>query len=350
MSSSSVDTVNNFETNAGAFRSGRPRADRTVPPGAAQAKWKPRVMSVEDVLQWAFRDELPKDRGLGGSFVPGMPMAPMWRNAALGTPVDNWSREPGLPTCMGPPAPDALKVEASVQALEAFADQAIDDVPDLMGDFGELGVDETRAIRRALCMMPAIVARCAKLRCRPMWTRNIYPGPMRAPNGRTIVVRSEPVFSKTITGEEVEHEVLAQVEARAKGEYPFGSHSPLQYDPSPQSVAEERAEYLVWWGALEMIARDLDGKLETITVLPSLAPQRPWNEHDELGPAPRLLADITGRGFRKEQSAAAEAHRMLGLRRPPSARRATRRGGRPAVAAPRSMPALRSKQTACGSV
>lgn len=79
---------------------------------------KRRVLSIEEALRWALRDEIPKrrfDQALGSA--PSMPsIHPMWANG-LFTRVDNWSREPGMPLAMGECHPDADRIEAAITAL-----------------------------------------------------------------------------------------------------------------------------------------------------------------------------------------------------------------------------------------
>ena len=336
---SSASPINNFETNAGTFRS-RPSTSSPA------TKWRPRVIDIQDLLVWAYREELPKDRGLGGSG-RGEPCAvsPMFAMGAFGTRVDYFHREPGFPSAMGAPHPDALLVEAAVERLATHAEQAVDEQLDLAPDFGALGVDEGHAVRRALAMMPAMVARCAKLQKAPFWSSDVVPRPIYVGgNGRTLVVRREPQFSKALTGEEVEHEVIVQVTAEQKGSYAFGAYSPLQYEPDPQSVVDERAEYLVWWGALNALAADLADKLTTFSVRPPSARQRPWTDEAVLGYTPRRLDDISDRVASHEQRMIAAAHRQLGLRRARGERGSPRQGVRIRRVSP--LPA----KIACGAV
>ncbi|WP_237479245.1 hypothetical protein [Lichenibacterium dinghuense] len=318
--------MNNFETNAGTFRgASRPTG---APPRPEMAR---RVMDIEDVLRWAFRDELPKDRQEGGEHGPGGYKCPLGAMGLLGTVVDNWSREPGFPAALGGPHPDALRVEAAVARLAELADQPIGAAPDLVPDFGAIGsLDEVAAVRRALGMMPGLVARCARMGRRLPWRATTYPERIETANGRTMVAQWKTVASGTCDGREVDQQELVPVSASGgKDTYPLDSFCPLVFEPSLQSIAEERAEYLVWWGALDHLALDLMGELDTIAVLPPMAPQRPWVENTELGAAPRVFADLR-RTYRvetreaDEARATAAAHRMLGQRR--------LNGGRAAVA------------------
>ena len=96
-----------------------------------------RVMDIEDVLRWAFVDELPKRREDDGSFrMREFPsVCPMFAMAQHGGRIENFTREPGFPAAMGEPHPDALIVEAAVLGLSRFAEHRFD---------GDLGLGEDR--------------------------------------------------------------------------------------------------------------------------------------------------------------------------------------------------------------
>jgi hypothetical protein len=76
------------------------------------------VLDIEEVLRWTYRDELPKQRHDRDSG-PGPYVSPMFRLCAHGGPIDNWSREPGMPLALGEPHPDALAVAEAVKELRA---------------------------------------------------------------------------------------------------------------------------------------------------------------------------------------------------------------------------------------
>lgn len=304
-----------------------------------------RVMDVEDALRWAYNDELPKDRGLGGKG-PAEPceVSPMFRHAALGTRVDSRSYEPKLPAALGEPHPDALMIEKAVAGLSALADREIAGALQLAPDFAAShGVDEHQAIRRALGMASGIVARCAKLRRRPFWQEStMFPGPLVNGRGNALAVRWEPIFSKDMNGSEVEHEALVPIELRSRGEYPFGAYCPLSYSPTPASIVDERAEYLAWWWALDHLASELQGRLTSVGLTSPSAAQLPWLDAAELGRAPRVFADLTSRTYRREARETAAAHRALGARRSSARRGAERFIGAPRRAVQSTMAATKA--------
>lgn len=63
-------------------------------------------------------------------------------------------------------------------------------------------------------------------------------------------------------------------------------HCPLRYEPALASIALERAQYAVWVTALDVLADELAGRLETVGVLPPAAPVAPWmGQREHAAPA-----------------------------------------------------------------
>jgi hypothetical protein len=65
-------------------------------------------------------------------------------------------------------------------------------------------------------------------------------------------------------------------ECWAKNAYSTGSYCPLEWSPSPVSIAEDRADYLAWWRALNSLPQILNPVLTGHVVLPPAAPEFPW--------------------------------------------------------------------------
>lgn len=74
----------------------------------------------------------------------------------------------------------------------------------------------------------------------------------------------------------------AKVEGSCEGRdrYSAGAYCPLDWLPSPTSVILSRADYVVWWEALNAIAETV--VLEKIELLPPRAPALPWFDTAEL--------------------------------------------------------------------
>lgn len=294
------------------------RVDLMTKPAAASALPK-RVMDVEDVISWAYREELPK-RSRDRQGEPCQ-VSPMFRLAQYGARIDCWHKEPGFPAIMGDPHPDALKVEAAVESLARFAEMPIEDGLDLAPDLAAFGLDEHAAMRHALRQVVSTVVAFAKLRKRPYWHDRTYPMSMHTDGGRPRCYRWATMVDDTVTGGEVEYESLVPVEP-VRGVYPAGSHSPIRFDPDPKGMVGERAEYAAWWAALELLAADLSARLDTIAVLPPAAAQRPWINPAEAPKPVRIFADLSDRSriHRAQARETYEAHRALGARRHISAR------------------------------
>lgn len=293
-------------------------------------------MDVEDVLRWAYRDELPK-RGAGAA----SGVSPMFSLIALGTHVDNISREPGFPAALGEPHPDAIAIEQIVIALERFSGFSIDGV-DLAPDFG-LAVDQGRALRHATAGMAAAVVVHARMGSRPLCHPPAFEcGPVVGPNGKPKVLVTITEIHDGAFGPVPETRDEPAPATRA-GQYPRGAFCPLDWTPSPQSVVDERADYLAWWVALDQLARDLSGLLATITALAPSAPMRPWAGDRELGKPPALFrpsdpvyrrgartaieARRTGEAQRARRERRQIAPATAGTARPPGDRKGGRRVG-----------------------
>lgn len=291
------------------------------------------VMDVEDLLVWTFRDQLPKrreDRGGGGGQV-----SPMFRLGIFSGPIDNWSREPGMPPAAGEVHPDALVVEELLAEMGALTLENIAPgdgmAPD---DFGlspgfEALADQPKAVAGALRMVLGTVITCAKRGKRPPWgdERPVIK-PVLAANHKPLALQVGIFESTTATGETIHHEELVEAIQRRDKSYDEGAFCPLRFDPDPQEIAAERAHYAVWWAVLAALAQKLsarhfgaNGTLQSIAVLQPSAPQRPWDGERELGKPRRILQDLQDLSapvYRKaaaEQRALAERQRMLGLRR-----------------------------------
>lgn len=221
-----------------------------------------RLMEAEQLLTWAFREELPKRR----EGDDGMPRAyrsisPMFAMAALGGRVENFSREPGFPLAMGDPHPDALLVEAAVLGLVRFVDHRFDGPLGLLTDLPR-DLDEHAAMAGAMSQIVDLVRIKARLGSRPTIQASPIPAAIIGRNGKP------QVMIATARGEE-------PCGAKDKDRYPTGAYCPLHWD-NPKTILIERAQYAAWWAGIDLVAHELSGKLATIGVLPPSAAQRPW--------------------------------------------------------------------------
>lgn len=255
-------------------------------------------ISIEKLLQWAYRDELPK-QAVGG-------LTGWERLIYLGTEVDETTRggfEVRLPVALGPPHPDALKVDYFVRSIENVRCDWWRERHHLLGSLlpyasgqeprskvvGRSPVVElhpsTARSGRALMSArvrrtaaPEIVARDfslaehvilhARLGTRPSWEMPARLAPVLSGNNKPSMI-----------GRMVR-----------KGVYTTGSYSPLRLTPSAAEIAAARWEYAVWHWALVDLARVVCG-LADFAPQPPSAPAAPWITGAP--PTPRILKTIT---------------------------------------------------------
>lgn len=218
-----------------------------------------RLLDVEKLLHWAFRDELPKDvkrESYGGG------MSPMFALADLGTRVDVWAEEPGFPRALGEPHPDALLVEQAVLALE---DAAIDwpaTRRTLVGSLGGLLSDNEPGLTHLTIGVVGLVALHARMGTRPRWDMWPEPEPVIGRNGKPVVQYIDKDGRL--------------VEGRRNGHYGEEARCPLLWFPAPREAAFVRIEYSIWWQAIDTLADYLADRLSDHAALAPAAHPSPW--------------------------------------------------------------------------
>ena len=261
-----------------------------------------RVLDIEDVLRWTYRDELPKRRLDDGELrqreFPSV--CPMFTMAQLGGRVENFSREPGFPAAMGEPHPDALLVEAAVKRLSRFAEHEFE------GDLGLTtnlppGQNQNAAMLRAMGQIVDTVRIMARLGHRPTFTRSPEPAAVVGVNGKVqvLIVRNG---METMCG------------AEGRDRYPSGAFCQLVWDRA-ETILLERADYAAWWAGLDLLAHELVGTLASISVLAPAAAQRPWSGEVDLSKPRRLLDSPSSRAKVRDQQETELARRLLAHRR-----------------------------------
>jgi hypothetical protein len=278
-------------------------------------------ITIEALLRWAYRDELPKAGGSSRLRVAGFGGA--WggveRYGELLSVIDdeNLNRYGVVPDfgATTEPHPDAVMVGEMVKALDAFPLNLPDDW-DPCGDWPELGAEGPAAVRRAIeretyidpagerrfkTAISRLIMRHALLGDAPVWDgEEPQVKLVCAANGKPkwfrrvlrLVEDGDPVNGIQPVYAEVEVDGL---DPKLRIPYP-DAYRKTYLDPDPAEVIVSRAEYEVWCAALDLLACDLDGMLESHTLIPSARPARPW-ETGELA-RPRVLMDLS----RPEQS------------------------------------------------
>lgn len=220
----------------------------------------PRRVDTKTLLQWAFRNELPKDARsqafAGGAVSPGFQLAD------LGTRVDDWSHEPGFPAALGPPHPDALAVEAAVLALEDVAVDWPGTRALLMDELGGLLDDRDPALSHLTVGLSGLVALHARMGTRPRWNYGPLPEPVVGRNGKPAVQFLDDK-GRLVDGRRGRH-------------YGPGARCPLMWFPAAREAAYARIEYWLWAEALDELAPALVGALAEHEALAPRLDRAPW--------------------------------------------------------------------------
>lgn len=270
------------------------RQDRThLPPASSRpagASTK-RLLDIEEVLTWAFRHELPKRRdGDRGPRLGYAPVCPMFKHADLGTRVENFSREPGMPAALGDPHPDALAVEAAVTDLARFAEHRFSGSLGLLTYLPQ-DLDEHAAIAAAMEQVVGTVQVHARLGSRPTFASSPIPAALVGSNGKPIIYILRTEMRAGADGIMRPKLIEERTNAVAKDRYPKGAYCPLHWD-DVGAILRERAAYAAWWAAIDLLAHELAGKLDTIAVLAPAAAQRPWAGDVDQAKPKRIIASL----------------------------------------------------------
>jgi len=222
-----------------------------------------RRRDIEQLLQWAFRDELPKRTQ--PAFGPGY-VSPLARLVDMGVQIQETAGEPGFPAALGEPDPDALVIEAAVLALE----HAPIDWPatrrNAIGAVGGLLDDNEPTLKYLTIGTPGLVALHAKMRTRPQWDLRPHPEAIRGKNGKP-EIRLRDRNGPAVKGKGGPHGVPW---------YPTGACSFIDWWPAPRLAAFNRIEYSIWWQALDTLADYLKGQLAGFEPLNPAAHPSPW--------------------------------------------------------------------------
>jgi hypothetical protein len=249
---------------------------------------KRRKMTIEEALRWAIRDELPKRRQDAPIRGPQPPaMHAMWRAGVFGGPIDNWSREPGMPLAMGDPHPDAITIEAHLEVLSenlqlAAAgsavcplDLAAYPVQIKLRGKADLGVLTSTAMHATpkWLVSSAIQGMGPDVGC-------VEVEPVKSTNGKITLWRT--VHTPCGEGADGKPWFTSHDEiATSKGDTrDTGLFCKLSYTHTPVEVLEEQLRYAFWHAALVYLVPALQF-LTSIEVLPPKAPIAPWLEVEE---------------------------------------------------------------------
>jgi len=209
-------------------------------------------MDIEKLLQWAFREELPR-----GMAVSASAWSAMDRYCTLGCRIQEdfvgMHMRSALGVVHGEPHDDAKKVGMAVKALEPAGIDWEASKEALAPDMLPLASWSPWLERFATAVL---VVSNAVMGSRPVWDIGT-PTPKRVlgSNGKPAI----------------------EGECRGANLYTIGSFCPLVYsDPTPKEVIAARAEYAVWHAALVSLANNLRGNLAEYEAMPPACAAEPW--------------------------------------------------------------------------
>ena len=255
-----------------------------------------RVLSIEEILRWCIRDELPKRGREGEGSVRSV--HPMWAGG-LFTRVDNWSRDPGMPIALGLPHADALAIERAILDLEdaiKAAEKNRDPLPLDLEPY-QIGYGLGPHCQANRIAYDAVLQACGWLITYavkgklPDLGEHLHCEPAKSENGKITLWRT----ISTQCGEDAQGRPLFTTFDQAtvsKGDArDAGLFCKLKWVRGANDVAEDRARYAAWHAAETYLAGKLaaakktvirDGKpvevplLDLFTVQPPRAPATPW--------------------------------------------------------------------------
>lgn len=247
-------------------------------------------IGIEELLTWAFTQELPKfgtSEALGPSFSQAWSM--MIEVAALGTLVDRSPNSFGvIPTCLfeGDPHPDAIIVGEAVKALgdrnfEVSAEW--NPVPEWEDEHGLIkeavravvdGVVVGRTARLNGRHVVTLVACSAALKRGPDWKIGKAPATVIFKrNGKDpawfVLNKGKDSFGRTIERE------VDGFDYKKRKPRP-GAYNKFKLDGSVRGAVLSRLDWQIWQSALEELHMSLEGRLSEHDLLPFTPDRQPW--------------------------------------------------------------------------
>lgn len=177
---------------------------------------------------------------------------------------------------MGDPHPDALRIEAAVDALD---EEALDIAPYQIGEGLGEHVDlryVTSITRRDVRSWIITFARNGK---RPDFYEAAEFEPVRGANGKAVIWRTVQVpcgEGPDGTPWFMTHD--EQTSPVRGGLYPEGAFCKLHWVRNAEDVAEDRAKWALWHAGLLVLAEILGPVLQEMSVTGPTLPMRPWVE------------------------------------------------------------------------
>jgi hypothetical protein len=267
-------------------------------------------MEIEKLLQWAYRDELSKRFTSAAEGIWDR----LFEGAQLGIDRTRDKSAAQRYASIGLPDRDAETLAAAVEDLKDLAIDWRQSFDTVAGDLAGLVTvnDMTRRRGEPRERLPTVGWGKAGERALKAWWgpqgQGVYYPPQRdvlmvSGISTKMLVRSHavkatrpdwreepPTPSKIMAERGPNVKVIG--ECLGRNRYTSGSHCPIQWEPSPISILQTRADYLAWHHGLVMLAQTVE--LEKFIILPPSAPQLPWFYPEQKG---RVIDVSTGEVF-----------------------------------------------------
>lgn len=250
-----------------------------------------REIDIELLLQWAYRDELPKkhlsaaesvwsgiqEYGQRGGIDPGHGAAQRYAHFGL-------------------PDPDAIAIEKAVSQIPDIAVDWDASIEQLAGPLaglvrvntfthGDVGNPNKRTVSGWTDRKSGKWQTAENKPRDFLMVSSVRPQAliiMHASKGTRPDVHDDIPRPKPTPATKGPHAMIVGI-CKGKDRYTIDSHCPLQWRPSPVSVVLARAEYVGWWEGLATLADRLNEEklLTKFKALPPTAPLAPWLEPPE---------------------------------------------------------------------
>ncbi len=286
---------------------------------------------VEDVIAWAWREELPKTGPhLNGPMPYGSSWAKTDRFAEYLTLVDSYGIVPDFSAGEWPHH-DAVLIGGAVMALDELVLELPEDwrpAPELDA-FGGLGAKAVSDAWRRMTIEREGGVMSLRLKPSELIIRRAIMGydteamkiddvekrheSYGSGKDKWFVRRYQTVL-EGINPDGTERTAIVSVEAdgwssRTRRPLPNAYRKPF-LDPDPVAAIIARAEHEIWLSALSLVVADVSAQLDDVVIMPSSIPAAPWLVEDNARSLPDLITAARLDREEKERKEAALAARF----------------------------------------
>jgi hypothetical protein len=228
-----------------------------------------RQVDVERFVQWAVNDQFPK--GLSVT-------EPIWNAIESSARIGKYTRgdehtasDRSSVYLSGEPHPDAKRLAGLLRDMNAPVGLSEAEARDLLGP--ELRALDPNAVLAAMVrrkLAPLIISRAVLKAPPPLDLRLPQPKPVtRGTNQHPLVLRKDADGNAVEVGK-------THWRPKEKGNLVGEPWCPIEWrDPMVELIADQRAEYVIWWNALADLASRLCGLTDYVLTGPARE-ARPW--------------------------------------------------------------------------